>query len=148
MKTLYDVLGVDRQALPIDIEHAYRSALNAHIAGASTTGGRDPARLRELREAYLALSSPSRRLVYDQQLHQQLLARRQARERRHIAASTVLLLAGLALIGGSVAGRKQAEVRSVAASNGKARWLLLTEQAKAGDDGRAVHAGRSDARAR
>ncbi len=108
MKTHYDVLEVDREALTIDIEHAYRSALNEHIAGTATTGGRDPACLRALREAYLTLSSPSRRLDYDQQLHQQAHARRQSRERLRMAACILLLVAGLSLIGGSVVGRMQA----------------------------------------
>ncbi|KIF80562.1 hypothetical protein [Noviherbaspirillum autotrophicum] len=104
MKTAYDILALKRDAAPIDIEHNYHHLLNAHAAchADARLTQEDLRRLRELRQAYLLLSSPCQRLQYDRTL----LAREQRRSRRSHALHTVLavlsLLGGLLLIGAGI----------------------------------------------
>ena len=54
--------------------------------------------MQQLRQAYLTLSSPSRRLEYDLQLDQQEHARLRRMERLGTAFGLALLLAGFALV--------------------------------------------------
>lgn len=100
MKTLYDKLGVTRDASSSDIELSYRHSLNAHIAGNRHRPLRqkDQLRLQQVRQAYLVLASPSRRLEYDLKLDRQEHARLRRIERTGTVIGLVLLLAGLALI--------------------------------------------------
>jgi len=100
MKTLYDKLGVTRHATYSDIERSYRHSLNEHIAGNRNRRLRkkDQLRLQQMRQAYLVLSSPSRRLEYDLKLDQLEHARLRKIERLGTAFGLVLLIAGLALI--------------------------------------------------
>ena len=101
MKTAYEVLGLNRDAALIDIEHSYRLLLNAQAARDSerplTTD--DQRRLRELRQAYLVLSSPSQRLAYDRGL--QVCEQRRCRrmDAMQTALAVLSLLGGLLLIG-------------------------------------------------
>jgi hypothetical protein len=68
-QTLYDILGVSREASPEEIAVAYQSQLAA-LEGAS-----DPTALNLVREAHQLLSNPTRRSAYDASL-----AARAARE--------------------------------------------------------------------
>ena len=69
MNTLYDILGVERQATLIQIEHAYRHCVDAvSINAVSGSAEADEIRLRALKESYSILSSTSRRRIYDTQL--------------------------------------------------------------------------------
>ncbi len=103
MKTLYDLLGVDRHASFTDIEQSYRHSLNEHIAGNSKRPWRkkDQLRLQQMRQAYLTLSAPRKRLEYDLQLNEREHARLRKIERISTGAGLILLLAGLAIIGHS-----------------------------------------------
>lgn len=100
MRTLYDKLGVPRHASASDIDRSYRHSLSEHIAGNRNRPLRrkDQLRLQQMRQAYLVLSSPSRRLDYDLKLDQLEHARLRRIERIGTAFGLVLLLAGLALI--------------------------------------------------
>lgn len=100
MKTLYDKLGVTRQASASDIELKYRHSLSQHIAGnrSQPLRKKDQLRLQQMRQAYLVLSSPSRRLEYDLELDQQEHARLRRIERFGTAIGLMLLVVGLALI--------------------------------------------------
>ena len=67
----YAVLGVDRTATPQEVRAAYRRLVRGlHPDG---PGGKDadPARLREVLEAYSVLGDPGRRAAYDQALRRQ-----------------------------------------------------------------------------
>jgi DnaJ-class molecular chaperone len=103
MKTLYDVLGVDRHASFADIEHSYRHSLNEHISGNTRRAWRkkDQLRLQQMRQAYLLLSSPRKRLEYDLRLNELEHTRLRRLERVGTGIGLVLLLAGLAIIGHS-----------------------------------------------
>lgn len=103
MKTLYDLLGVDRHASFSEIEQSYRHSLNEHIAGNRSRrfGTKDQQRLKQMRQAYLLLSSPGKRLEYDLKLDQREHARLRMVERIGTAVGLVLLIAGLAIIAGS-----------------------------------------------
>jgi S1-C subfamily serine protease len=70
-QTLYDILGVGREATPEEIAVAYRSRL-VELEGAA---GQDPTALNLVREAHQLLSNPTRRAAYDASL-----AARAARE--------------------------------------------------------------------
>jgi curved DNA-binding protein CbpA len=115
MKTLYDLLGVSRQASLQELELAYRHQLELHMRAARSPLGRlGQRRLRVLREAFLLLAAPGRRASYDQQLALQL--QRRARRLRHGAtlAFACLVVIGFALIGG--AWYQQADARTLAAA--------------------------------
>lgn len=100
MKTLYEVLGVDRQASITDIAQRYRHHLNQHVANSHNRVIRrkDQRRLQHMREAYLLLTSPSQRRIYDIKLARKERARMRLVERIGIAACVVMLLSGAALI--------------------------------------------------
>lgn len=103
MKTLYDLLGVRRQATLIEIEQGYRRHLNRHFAGnvRGKLRKKDQLRLQSVRNAFLLLSSPLRRQTYDREL----TMREQRRDRMLDIGGVILavtsLLTGLALIAGS-----------------------------------------------
>jgi curved DNA-binding protein CbpA len=65
MNTLYDILGIGRQATQAQIDTAYKERLNALKAEENTNPKDGINRLRVIREAYLQLSSPTRRQSYD-----------------------------------------------------------------------------------
>lgn len=103
MKTHYDMLGVTRGASNSDIERSYRLSLNEHIADNRSRPLRqkDQLRLQEIRQAYLTLASPSRRLEYDLQLDQMEHARLRKIERIGTVIGLAMLCVGLTLIGHS-----------------------------------------------
>jgi curved DNA-binding protein CbpA len=69
MKTLYEVLGVSKQATPPEIEEAYQASL-ALLAKEPATLSAEERGIREkvVREAYTILSSPNRRAAYEEKL--------------------------------------------------------------------------------
>ena len=71
MKTLYDLLHIERSAAHVDIERGYRRCLDAYLANKGTgQPDRETLQMQAIREAYLLLSSPTRRKVYDQKLRE------------------------------------------------------------------------------
>lgn len=127
MKTLYDLLGVDRHASISEIEHSYRHSLNEHIAGGSRRAWRksDQLRLQKMRQAFLVLSSPRRRMDYDLELDQLEHARLRMMERVGTVVGALLLIAGLALIGRSYFQFRQAVPAESAASTPRPETVLV-----------------------
>lgn len=104
MRTHYEVLGVDRQATMADIAQRYRHHLNQHMAASrdsqdSARRQKDQRRMQRMREAYLLLSSPSRRRAYDLYLDQRERAQRSLVARSGMACCVVMLIAGALLMG-------------------------------------------------
>lgn len=100
MRTLYDLLGVDRRASFSDIEQSYRHSLNAHIGKRGLPLARkEQLRLQQMRQAYLLLSSPILRMEYDLQLNRLERERLRKIERVCTRIGLVLLVVGLTLIG-------------------------------------------------
>lgn len=101
MKSYYDLLGVDHRAPTRVIEQRYRNYLTSHIArhGARPLGRAQRRHLQQMRTAYLLLSSPRRRALYDREL--QLMAQQHARrvQTRGTLIGGLLLALGVALIG-------------------------------------------------
>ena len=141
MKTAYEVLGVRRDAALIDIEHSYRHLLNAH--GVRDSSERltkeDQRRLGELREAYMVLSSPSRRFAYDGDLQARALRRNSRMRTLHTALAVASLLGGFLLIGAGLhaGGRGSVEAGSTAE---QPRATAPTAQASHDDAGDGRHA--------
>lgn len=77
-QTLYEILGVASDALPLDLGLAYEKRL----ARLQRTGARDPSEAALLREAHEVLSNPKRREAYDASLLAES-ERAAARERAH-----------------------------------------------------------------
>jgi curved DNA-binding protein CbpA len=76
MKTLYDLLGIERNATHVEIERGYRRSLDAYLANKGTgQPDQETRRMQAAREAYLLLSTPTRRQVYDEQLRESMAAR-------------------------------------------------------------------------
>ena len=63
--SLYDILGVKRDAEPKEIVRAYRRAARKHHPDANPGDEDAAARFRAVREAYEVLSDPKRREQYD-----------------------------------------------------------------------------------
>lgn len=102
MKTLYDVLGVQANATHSQIEHGYRVSLEAYIDSQGPGQTEESVRrMRNIRDAYLLLSSPAKRRAYDKRLRkyqawQGAKASRNLRMRQIlIAFASLTLLAGL-----------------------------------------------------
>ena len=71
MKTLYDLLDIERNATHVDIERGYRRCLDAYLANKGTgQPDRETLQMQAIREAYLLLSSPARRKAYDEKLRE------------------------------------------------------------------------------
>lgn len=96
MKTLYDLLGVRRQASHIEIELGYRRHLNRHLLGLGVRplSKRAQQKLRTIRQAYLVLSSPGRRQAYDIDLTQ-----REERRNRMLDIGGAILAVSSLVIG-------------------------------------------------
>ena len=101
MKTLYDLLDIERNAAHADIERGYRRCLDAYLANKGTgQPDRETLQMQAIREAYLLLSSPARRKAYDEKL-------RESAETRYARAAAgglpraSLMLAIALLVGGS-----------------------------------------------
>ncbi|HJV81918.1 DnaJ domain-containing protein [Noviherbaspirillum sp.] len=140
MRTYYDVLGIDRNARSIDIEYSYRYGVNEQIDDPSSpvSQKKKRVRLQQLREAYLVLASPSRRLAYDRRLHQLELARARRRQRLRTTASMLLLVIGLALVISGVFYRMERSEQDGASMTLLARggrWLLDVQHAEATQQG-------------
>ena len=67
MGTLYDVLGLSRQTNAAQIEQAYHAAA-INLAGGDAQSEQDMIRAKAIKEAHAILSSPTRRMAYDEQL--------------------------------------------------------------------------------
>lgn len=142
MKTAYKLLGLNRDAALIDVEHSYRHLLNMHATRRTDKllTKDEQRRLRELREAYLLLSCPSRRLAYDRSLH----ARKQRRNRRiRTTISALSLLGGVLLIGAGLhsADRHDSdEVNAASSVASHSRAIAQAEQQSHDDASNAHHA--------
>jgi curved DNA-binding protein CbpA len=69
MTTLYDVLGLSRQADAAQVEHGYRIMMAALTSdGGDVRYQQDMIRAKAIREAHAILSSPARRSAYDEKL--------------------------------------------------------------------------------
>jgi DnaJ-class molecular chaperone len=72
MTTLYDVLGIAPQATKAEIQQAYKDRLETMKLGDARTSAEDVViQLKVVTEAYLILSSPTRRHAYDSKLKDQ-----------------------------------------------------------------------------
>lgn len=67
MNTLYDVLGLSRNTNAKQIEQAYQSII-ASFTGEGRNDEEDMIRAKAVKEAFVILSSPSRRQAYDDKL--------------------------------------------------------------------------------
>ena len=67
---LYELLGVRRDATPGEITRAYHRRARALHPDTQPCQAGEPARFRELEEAYRVLHDPARRAAYDQELRQ------------------------------------------------------------------------------
>lgn len=131
MKTHYEVLGVDRQASIGDIAQRYRHHLSQHVVSNQNRVIRkkDQRRLQRMREAYLLLSSPSRRRAYDVKLAQQERVRRRWCDAVGMAACVLMLLAGALLI---LRGYWRAHERDVPPAQHAARAVKTNKESAAG----------------
>jgi len=69
MKTLYELLDVLPTATRAEIAQGYRNSLDAYLARQGVQPGEDELiHMQAIREAYLVLSSVSRRQAYDERL--------------------------------------------------------------------------------
>lgn len=68
MTTLYDILGLGRRANAMQIEAAYALQLKTLETDESRENGDGVLRLRAIKDAYLVLSTPAKRQLYDQKL--------------------------------------------------------------------------------
>lgn len=95
MKTLYELLGVRRQASHIEIELGYRRHLNRHLLGLGMQplSRRAKQKLQAVRQAYLVLSSPGRRQAYDLDLTQ----REQRRDRMLDIGGAIIAVSALVI---------------------------------------------------
>lgn len=130
MKTHYEVLDVDRQASIGDIAQRYRHHLSQHVASNQNRVIRkkDQRRLQRMREAYLLLSSPSRRRAYDVQLARQERVRRRWFEAAGLAGCVLMLLAGALLI---LRGYWRAHERDVPPAQHAARMVKTNQESGA-----------------
>lgn len=95
MKTLYELLGVRRQASHIEIELGYRRHLNRHLIGLGMRplSRQAKQKLQAVRQAYLVLSSPGRRQAYDLDLTQ----REQRRDRMLDIGGAIIAVSALVI---------------------------------------------------
>jgi curved DNA-binding protein CbpA len=136
MKTLYDLLGIERQATLAQIEQGYRHSLDAFLAQQGTAKPEEDQQLRAIAEAYRLLSSPTRRRAYDEKLARKLKQRMDAEQADDVAGPLpwvmlLVIIACVALGGGYYYGKldrskararlEAAELRAISAppSNGK-----------------------------
>lgn len=140
MKTLYEVLGVSRQATQPEIERAYQVTLAAlAIEPATLTAEERDIREKVIREAYVILSSPHRRSAYDEKL------RNKSRPTEPAISSSPLpwqkIVATLVLVVGSLyvyqvqANKAEVELAALEAKRAeaeadRAEQLALAEQAR------------------
>ena len=115
MKTAYELLGIPRTATLREIECRYRFALNACMlrCGSRRLSKKERAQVSAMRDAYLLLTSPTRRRAYDQLLEQRARARSLAINIGGMALAVLALLAGIVLIGGAERFKQMYAERSV-----------------------------------
>jgi curved DNA-binding protein CbpA len=102
MKTLYDVLGVSRQATVAQIEIGYKFCMESLTAeGRNSTHEDDAILAKALKEAFAVLSTPSRRQDYDQKLKDKEQIRYQEVEKASSPWIPIMIIS-LALIGGGI----------------------------------------------
>lgn len=124
MRTLYEVLGTDRSASAAEIEQRYYGVLSRHLAGNRPLSRKDQQRVQQVRQAYLLLSSPRRRRDYDAQLKQRERARTRAMVRAGSIAGTIMLVAGVALIGHSYFRLQAPELPAAESVANKERMMV------------------------
>lgn len=101
MKTLYDLLDIERNATHVDIERGYRRCLDTYLANKGCgQPDQETLRMQAIREAYLLLSSPTRRQAYDQKLRESAEAQHARSELGGLPRAALMLAIAL-LIGGS-----------------------------------------------
>jgi curved DNA-binding protein CbpA len=100
MNTLYDILGIGRQATPEQIEQAYQEQLDALKADEGTDPKEGINRIRVIREAYLQLSSPTRRRTYDESLRAKETVSYQIVDQKPVPWVAILLASVVLTAGG------------------------------------------------
>ncbi|MNR90904.1 Chaperone protein DnaJ [compost metagenome] len=140
MKTLYEVLGVSKQATLSDIEAAYRASLETLAVEAPTLSA-DEREIREkvIREARSILSSPGRRAAYDEKMRNKARAMDPVVESSPVPwlkiAAALLLIIGCFYIYQVRADKAEAELAALEAKKAqaeaeRAEQLALAEQAR------------------
>lgn len=140
MKTLYEVLGVSRQATQPEIEQAYKVTLAAlAIEPATLTVEERDIREKVIREAYVILSSSHRRAAYDEKL------RHKSRPTEPVISSpplpwkktvaTLVLVVGCLYVYQVQADKAEVELAALEAKRAeaeadRAEQLALAEQAR------------------
>lgn len=125
MNTLYDILGLSRQATVAQIEQAYKFSMESLASDDSNASPDDIlARSRGIKEAYAVLSSPSRRQAYDEKLRLKERVSYEVVEKKSvpwlaIAAIAILSATGLGYY--KIQAHKQAEAQRMAFETEKAK---------------------------
>jgi len=102
MKTLYELLSVEPNAVHLDIERGYRRCLDAYLANKGTgQPDQETLQMRAIREAYLLLSSPTRRQAYDHKLRESAALRYARAGTGGSPRASVMLVIALLLGSGS-----------------------------------------------
>ncbi|HYD60790.1 MAG TPA: DnaJ domain-containing protein [Noviherbaspirillum sp.] len=143
MKTLYDVLGVSRQASQEQLELAHKFCLDSLLSEKEGEFGEDAIlRAKAIKEAYAVLSSPARRQAYDAKLDaRQPVVTYEVVESGNFPWLKVMFAAVLLLGGGMLYMNK--------VQNNKAeveRAALAAQKAKAEADREAKRAAAEEAR--
>lgn len=92
MNTLYDILGIGRQATQDQIERAYKERLDSLKAEENADPKEGIKRLRVTREAYLQLSSPAKRQSYDAKLRSKEMAPHELADKKPAAWVAIILV--------------------------------------------------------
>ena len=98
MTTLYDILGLGRMATEAQVETAYQQQLTTLAMDEGQQHQDGVVRLRAIKEAYLVLSTPAKRLVYDNKLRDRALPPRTIEVAPGLPWGWILLT--VALLGG------------------------------------------------
>lgn len=140
MKTLYEVLGVSKQATLPDIVRGYQASLDALSKEAANLHAEEfEMRAKVIKEAHSILASPARRAAYDGKLRNKERALETTDER--LAFPWMKLVIGLLMIGACFyiyeerADKAEAELAALeaqkaAAEAERAAQLALAEQAR------------------
>jgi curved DNA-binding protein CbpA len=100
MNTLYDILGLGRSASAEQIERAYQERMESMKTADAMSSEESINRLRAIREAYLVLSAPQKRAVYDQKLKSRETVSYEVVESKSTPWAWILLSCAI-LIGGA-----------------------------------------------
>lgn len=108
MSTLYDILGLSRQATAEQIENGYKVRLQALQRGEENVLTEDSlAQLKAIREAYQVLSNPVRREAYDRKLDARVQVQYEVVEDGHSFRNMILALLIVLIIGAGYAYKVQ-----------------------------------------